>query len=144
MHIRLFVSVLAASYQPSTESPATENCNEEVRSGPFKISTVLNRGGTPFINIQYRVPKEHMRPKQEKLGIDSPTISLGFKAPLGSDGVYFIDFYSFEKIFQKNLFPVRSMTFLCGRKTKLSGDTLHQKYLIVGRFLKDSPFQNRE
>ena len=144
MHVRLFVAVLAASYHPGTGSLATENCNEEVRSGPFKISIVLNRRVTPFINIQYRVPKEHMRPKQEKLGTDSPTISLGFKAPLGGDGAYFINFYSFEKLFQKNLFPVRSMTFLCGRTMKLSGDTLHQKYLLGGRFIKDSPFQNRE
>lgn len=143
MHIRLFVSALAASYHPST-SPVMENCNEEARYGPFKISTVLSRGGTPFINIQYRVPKDHMRPKPEKIGIDSPTISFGFNAPLGINGAYFINLYSFEKLFEKKIFPIRSMTFLCGKKIRLAGDTSNQFYVLRGRFTQESHLQNRE
>jgi len=144
MQVWLTLSVLAAAYQAGSDAPVMENCNDEAQYGAFKISTLLNRGGNPYIGIRYRIPKSHIHPAKDKIGIDSPTMSFGFRGPLSSDGYHFIGFYNFRKLFEKQIFPIRSMTFKCGRKVTLIGDTSIQPYPLNGIFVRESLLRGRE
>lgn len=144
MQVWLVLSVLAAAHQIGPDAREIENCNDEAQYGPFKISALLNQGGNPYVNISYRIPKNHMHPAKDKIGIDSPVMSFGFKAPLSGDGYHFIGFYNFRKLFEKQIFPIRSMTFLCGKRVTLMGDTAVQPYPLNGKFVRESLLRGRE
>lgn len=144
MQIWPVLSLLVAVHHAGPEKAATENCNDEARFGAFRISALLNEGGRPYVSISYRIPKAHMHPAKGKIGRDSPVLSFGFWTPLSSDGYHSIRFYNFRKLFEKQMFPIRSMTFRCGKRVTLTGDTSIQPYPLNGIFVRESLLRERE
>lgn len=143
MQILPILTAFAAA-QLTPASSEMENCNDEAQYGPFTISIFLNRGGGPNISINYRIPRTHIRPDMGDLGIDSPNINFGFRAPLTGDGYHSIRFYNFRKLFGKEMFPINSMTFVCGKGVTLLGDTSIQPYPLNGIFVRESLLRGRE
>lgn len=143
MQILPILTAFAAA-QLTPASSEMENCNDEAQYGPFTISIFLSRGGGPNISINYRIPRTHIRPDKGDLGIDSPNINFGFRAPLSGDGYHSIHFYNFRKLFGKENFPIHSMTFACGKEVTLIGDTSMQPYPLNGMFVRESLLRGRE